>query len=248
MNNRNTIQDELNELNSGLNSNSNNTPYSVPEGYFDDLAASVLAKIKGEQPVSASEEIAQLSPLLAGISRKLPYSVPDDFFQSNIEGLKAFTSESEESLVLSFVDKQMPYEVPAGYFANVPDQVLQKISDRTKVVPMRRKWMRLAVAAAVTGIITLSGITYFNNRGPQTATGNDGAVPAAVVIEKASTEELNEFLNATAADVTDDRTQVTAKSTPPKKEVKKLFNDVSDKELEAFLNQVPTDEEEFDIN
>src|SRR6059058_67269 len=110
MKNRSTIKDELNELNSGLNPDSNGTPFSVPEGYFDGLATAVLAKIRGGQAVSSAEEMVELSPLLAGISRKLPYSVPNGFFQSNVEGLQGFTSENEASLVLSFIDKQMPYE------------------------------------------------------------------------------------------------------------------------------------------
>jgi hypothetical protein len=125
MSTRNTIQDELNELNSGLNPPSDNSPYSVPEGYFEGLASSVLAKIKREMPISATEEIAQLSPMLAGISKKLPYSVPENYFQSNIDGLGALTSETEDSLVLSFIEKEMPYEVPVGYFASVSDQVLE---------------------------------------------------------------------------------------------------------------------------
>lgn len=242
MNNRNTIQNELNELNSGLDSGSNNTPYSVPEGYFEGFAASVLAKIKGEHPVSASQEIAELSPLLAGISRKLPYSVPDDYFQSNIENLQAFTSENEESLVLSFIDKEMPYQVPAGYFAQVPEQILEKIPGRGKVVPlMKRKWMRLAVAAMVAGVITVSGIAYFNSRGTHLASGD----AVTMELKKASTEELNEFIKTTV--VTDNKAQVTARN-KPKSETKKLFSDVSDKELDAFLNQVPTEDEEIAIN
>jgi hypothetical protein len=238
MNSRNTIQDELNELNSGLNSSFNN-PYSVPEGYFDGLAASVLEKIKGETPVSATEELVQLSPLLAGIPRKMPYTIPEDYFQSNIEGLKAFTSESEESLVLSFIEKEMPYEVPTGYFSNVPEQVLEKVSNQgTKVVPLgRRKWMRLAVAAAVTGIMVVSGIFYFNNR------GNNGATNDPVTaVEKATTEELNDFIKTTA--VTDDQSQVTVNNNP---KTEKIFADVSDKELNDFLDQMPADDE-IDFN
>ena len=84
MSTTNTIQDELNEMNSGLNPNAGDAPYSVPEGYFDGLASSVLAKIKGEMPVAASEEIAQLSPLLAAISRQLPFSVPDNYFMVHL--------------------------------------------------------------------------------------------------------------------------------------------------------------------
>lgn len=238
MNSRNTIQDELNELNSGLNSNSNN-PYSVPGGYFDGLAASVLAKVKGETPVSAMEELVQLSPFLAGISKEMPYAVPEDYFQSNIEGLKAFTSESEESLVLSFIEKEMPYEVPTGYFANVPEQVLEKVSNQgAKVVPIgRRKWMRLAVAAAVTGIMAVSGIFYFNNR-----SNNGTAGDPVTAVEKATTEELNDFINTTA--VTDDKSQVIVNNNP---KTEKIFADVSDKELNDFLDQMPADDE-IDIN
>lgn len=246
MNKRNTIQDELNELNSGLNAGSNGNPYSVPEDYFEGLAASVLAKIKGEEAISASEEIIQLSPLLAGISRCLPYSVPDDYFQSNLEGLKAFTSESEESLVLSFIDKEMPYEVPTGYFANLPEKILEKLSDRrAKVVPMKRSnWMRLAVAAMITGIVAVSGIAYFNSRRGQ---ATNSVVPVNMALKKASTEELNDFIKNTAVTLTDTKAPVTAKNKSSKTDRKKLFEGVSDKELDAFLNQVPTDDE-VDIN
>lgn len=246
MNNGNTIREELNELNSRLDPEANKIPYSVPEGYFEGLAASVLSRIKGEQMLTAGEEIAELSPLLAGISRQLPYSVPDGYFQSNIESLEAFTSD-EESLVLSFVNKEMPYEVPAGYFAGIPDQVMEKITiDRARVVPlMKRKWIRLAVAAVITGMIALSGIAYFGNSGGHTKTGE----PATVALKKASTEELNDFIKTTTAvDLNGGRAQVTAKKTTNRKESKKLFDDVSDKELDAFLNQVPTDDEEMDLN
>jgi hypothetical protein len=205
------------------------------------LAAAVLSKVKGEVPVSASEEIAQLSPLLAGISRRLPYSVPDNFFQSNIENSEAFTSENEESLVLSFISKEMPYKVPTGYFANFPETVVEKLSDRgTKVVPMvKRKWMRLAIAATVTGIMAISGFFYFNNRGANTTTD------PVTAVKKASTEELNDFIKSTVVNVTGNNVPVTAKNTT---ETKKLFNDVSDKELDAFLSQMPTDNEDIDIN
>ena len=246
MNNRNTIQNELNELNSGLNSDLNQHPYSVPEGYFEGLANSILAKIKAEMPVSPFEEIAELSPLLAGISKKLPYSVPDDYFSLNIEGLQAFTSENEESLVLSFIDKEMPYEVPVGYFANVPDQVLENVTTNqgAKVIPFsKNKWLRLAMAAIVTGVIAISGIFYFNNR----TTGNGTSNDPVMAVKKASTEELNDFIKTNAVDATDDKSSLTVLNKSPKPEAKKLFADVSDKELNAFLDQMPGDDE-VDIN
>jgi hypothetical protein len=236
MNSRNTIQDELNELNASLSANSNN-PYSVPEGYFDGLATSVLAKIKGETPVPVTEELAQLSPLLAGISKRMPYAVPENYFESNIEGLSTFTSESEESLVLSFIEKEMPFEVPKGYFANVPDQVFEKISNQSeRVMPMKRKWMRMAAAALVAGVMAISGIFYFTNR------GGNGTTDPVTAVKKASTEELNNFINTTA--VTDDKSQVTVNNNP---KTEKIFADISDKELNDFLDQMPTDDD-ADIN
>jgi hypothetical protein len=233
------IQDELNELNSGLPVNGQDGPYAVPEGYFEGLAASVIAKVRGIEGGTASEEIAGLSPLLAGLSRSMPYVVPHDYFQSNIDGLTAFTGP-EESLVLSFISKEMPYDVPTGYFANIAEQVVQKVDrQEARVVPMvKRKWMRMAVAAAVIGIVTLTGINYFNKGG-----STNVAEPVAVEIKKASTEELDAFIKTTDVSVMDD--QNTAQNTS---EVKHLLKDVSDKELEAFLEQVPVEEEEFELN
>jgi hypothetical protein len=237
MNTPNDINNELNDLNSQLPSGSDGMPYSVPEGYFEGLAGSIMAKIRGSE---AGIEIEELSPLLAGISRNTPYYLPENYFEASIENLPALTWD-EDSLILSFVDKALPYKVPSGYFDQLPEHILEKVMERkNKVVPMfQRKWMRLAVAAMITGIITLSGISYFN-RGSDVKISND---PVAVEIEKASTEELNAFIKTSSASIPDDKSTVQNTT-----EVKQLLKDVSDTELEAFLDQVPTDDEAFDIN
>lgn len=240
MNSRNTIQDELTELNSGLSSDLNGTSYVVPQGYFEGLADVVLARIK-TQNASVSDEIAELSPLLAGLSKKMPYSVPEDYFQISMEELPLMASENEESAMLSFIGKEMPYELPAGYFDNLSDEILSRLSvKKAKVVPFGRKLVRMMAAAAVVGVIIISGIFYFRNSGNNVSTAD----PVAVELKKVSTEELNAFIKNTDANVLDDKTQVTAKNTPPK-ESQKLFKDVSDEELKAFLDQVPVDDEEL---
>jgi Mg/Co/Ni transporter MgtE len=53
---------------------------------------------------------------------------------------------------------------------------------------------------------------------------------------------LNDFINTTA--ITDDKSQVTVNNNP---KPEKIFADVSDKELNDFLDQMPTDDE-IDIN
>ena len=76
------------------------------------------------------------------------------------------------------------------------------------------------------------------------SSGDTVSDPVAVEIKKASTEELNAFVRTTDVSLLDDN--ATAQNS---NDVKQLLKDVSDKELEAFLDQVPAeDEEEFDIN
>src|SRR6476661_7700312 len=94
MNSRNAIQQELNDLRSSLPLTNNEQPvFTVPEGYFENLAASVLAKIKSQSPVSAATELEALSPVLAAIPKQTPYSVPENYFTHLATGLPALVHE-----------------------------------------------------------------------------------------------------------------------------------------------------------
>lgn len=245
MNTRIHIQEELNGLNSQLPSETSGTPYSVPEGYFEGFAASVLSKIRAVPELSAREEIAELSPLLAGISRKMPYELPDQFFQTLDEDLLFIMADEEESVTLSMIKKDMPFEVPAGYFNDLPQQVLEKLpSQGAKVIHMSsRKWMRVAVAAIFVGVITISGLLYFNGKNDVTV---DNPQWVAKKLKNVSDRDLDEFVKTTDLNAS---SSVTAQNKSVKTaEVKKLLQDVSDNELDAFLNQVPVAEEELAIN
>ena len=246
MNSRNPIKDELNELNSELNSGFNPTPYILPSGYFDGLADSIMARIRAGEAATARDEIVALSPMLAGITRSMPYELPAGYFELTIETLPAFTS-GEDSLVLSFVDKQMPYEVPAGYFANLPQQVVDKISEpKARVIPLiRRKWMRLAVAAMITGLVALGGILYLNRSNEVPV---DSPKWVAKELKNVSDKEIEEFVKTTAPAATG--TETALQKPAAKKEIRQLFDDVSDQELEAFLEEIPVIdvEEELGLN
>lgn len=236
MNKQDNIQDELNELNSKLPSGQNETPYAIPDGYFDNLASSVLAKVKAEQVISASKEIAQLSPLLAGLSRKMPFTVPANYFQETVEMLPALSLQNEESAFLVSIGKAMPYTVPAGYFTSLPQQVLDKvIRSKARVVPlMKRKWMRMAIAAVVTGIMAISGFYYFGNK-QNISVNNPQWV--AKNLKNVSDKAIDDFIKAT--DVTSSNTTAKTSNT---NDAKKMLKDISDKELNAFLDQVPTED------
>lgn len=244
MNSRNTIQDELKELNSELSSGLNGTPYSVPQGYFEGLAGSVLAKLKAQNG-SAEEEIAELSPLLAGLSKNMPYSIPQNYFQASMEDLSLISSEEKESLVLSFIEKEMPYQVPAGYFEALPQEILSRVSQKqAKLVSFgRTRFVQMMAAAVIVGVLVISGIFYFRNNGTQTTGSSTPDV--AVELKKASTEELNTFIKNTDLSITQDKAQVTARNTASQTKNKKLFAGVSDEELKAFLDQIPAYDEEL---
>ncbi|HWJ90560.1 MAG TPA: hypothetical protein VNR87_05585 [Flavisolibacter sp.] len=244
MNSRNTILEELKTLDSGLGNLPLQMPYSVPEGYFNTLAERILARIKTED-MAAADEIAELSPLLSGLSRKMPFDVPLDYFQANMDDLAGIAPSDEDSVVLSFISKEMLYSVPQGYFEELPSNIVKRVAPpKAKLVSMaRRGWMRVAAAAMIAGIITVSGIFYFN-RGKDIPVDNPKWV--ASKLKTVSDKELEEFVKTTDIDPTH---SVTANKTGAKSaQNKRLLQDVSDKDLDAFLEQVPFDEEEIAIN
>ena len=260
MDNQQNIQDDPMGLNGGLPA-PNIQPFSVPEGYFEGFAASVLAKIKG-QTLSAADELRELSPLLAGLPRVLPYTVPVGYFEENIAGLP-FIFESEASVVLDSIDKAMPYAVPQGYFENVAEQVLTNVApQKAKVVPFfARTWMRAAVAAVIGGVMFIGGYRLLNSTENEEATAStprhadttqrqlaQAKKPstATQAIQKASTADLDAFINSVPLNV--EKLSKTKSAAPAEQgEVKELLQNVSVKEMDAFLEQLPTGDEELAV-
>ncbi|MGZ3849598.1 MAG: hypothetical protein ACXVMS_14375 [Flavisolibacter sp.] len=242
MKSRDHIQDEGLGSDNGLPPAAGNQAYTVPEGYFEGLAASVMAKIKlGTE--TAAVEIAALSPLLAGMSRVMPYSLPEGYFQETLEEIPYLIQEDPDSAILSLVERVTPYEVPQGYFFNLPGEILEKVSvSRTRLTPVvRRRWMRMAVAALVIGLISLGGILYFTGK----HNGFDASKPLAQQLKNVSTPELTEFIRA--ADVSATSSETAKGRSSNKGEVKQLLNDVSDNEVDAFLKQVPSEDEDLSL-
>lgn len=228
MNNRKNINDELKGLESSLPGDSHSGPFSVPEGYFDNLAGNILSRLQaGSQ--SAGEELQSLSPLLAGINRSMPYSVPQGFFDNNLEMLPILIGEDQRSAILELVERNTPYETPYDYFDQFPVNMLNKVRPSASVIRMRRTWMRMAVAAVFFGIIMISGFWFMNNQQEKNST-------VAAQMKNVTNQELDEFIkNSTALPVNESSVNATAST-----EVKNLLNDVADKELENFLDDVPS--------
>jgi hypothetical protein len=242
MNQRLHIQNELEELNSLLPAVKPSEVFTVPQGYFDQFAASVLARIRAEEPEMLAE-LEELSPLLASIPRQMPYEVPSGYFEGTSSGLSFLKGDEVLPPIFQSIGKEQPYTVPAGYFEQLPSQVLARIEQpKAKVVSMPRKWMRMAVAAAIAGLIAVSGFWYYNQ---SRTISVDDPKWIAQQIKTVDTKSLETFIKA--ADVTTESSQ-TVKSKPSGEDVKTLLKDVSTSELESFLEQVPTDDEDLMFN
>jgi hypothetical protein len=72
-------------------------PYVLPAGYFENLLANIIEKIRASE-LPAHEEIASLSPLLSGLKNRSTYAVPDGYFAS-------LERKKEETKVISILHR-----------------------------------------------------------------------------------------------------------------------------------------------
>ena len=242
MNNRVTIQDELNELGSSLPLEKGSELYSVPMGYFEGFAQSVVQKLKTDS-LSSSEELEEIAPFLASLPKKMPFSVPNSYFSETTEGLSDWVKEESLPQFLK-TGKQMPFSVPDGYFESLPGIILKKVNPReAKVIPISssRKWMRYAVAAMIAGIIAVSSILYFGNNNQAIDPASESHEWVATKLKNVPNKELDEFLNATYIN----SSALANTNAPDKTEVRKLLKDISDSEINKFLEEVSIDNEDL---
>jgi hypothetical protein len=240
MTNRNTILNELRDLDSTLENLSPQNLYSVPYGYFEGLPTQVMNRIKALEAKSAKDELEYLSPFLSNIPKENPYLVPVDYFQSLNESISYAinsvdeTSEEEiESLspLLSSLKNKNPYSIPAGYFETLETKTEKQ---EAKVISFtRRRWYRMAIAAAVIGIVAISGLVFFKSNGIDPKTNPEAWINKNVT-KKVDKDKIDEFVTL----VTPNNIQkaIDENKTAEEAEVKELMKDVSQKEIQDFLN------------
>lgn len=237
------ILQELNELKSSLATVIPQNVYTVPVGYFEGLAAQVLNRIKAMEAKNAVEELGYLSPALSNISRQMPYAVPAGYFEGLTEKAMPLVRESNDyqtakeeletlSPLLSGLKKTMPYSVPQGYFENLAEE---RNKPGAKVVSItQRRWFRYAVAAVVAGVIVLGGFIYSNSRNAV----DPMEQPYAWVkksIKKVDKSDIDAFVKLAEEEMNN---QASVASNPVKpEEIKELMKDVSDKEIQDFLDE-----------
>ncbi|HVZ55727.1 MAG TPA: hypothetical protein VG870_03630 [Chitinophagaceae bacterium] len=247
-----TIQ-ELNDLGSeALPRPPAPVPFRVPEGYFEQFPRLLLDRIRFE---SGLAEPDGPGPLLSQLSRQFPAPVPDGYFTRlplevltrirTLEDHQAGSREETSALspLLGRLSRELPYSVPAGYF----DQLGQGLRLEAAVQPARvvslkrRSWMRYAVAAAVIGLVALTGLLLLTGRSRQDA-GN----PTAWVeksMKKVSTSDINTFIQLADEEATQPASLAAAGKDD---DIRELMKDVSDKDIQRFLKETSSDENNAD--
>lgn len=123
MNSSNDIWNELNELSPLLAGLEKRNVFTVPAGYFESLAPTVLMSVKEET-----------GGLLESISNHSSLSVPQGYFDTLAGNIlnKIKTAENETpelkdlSAVIYGIPKTNVFAVPQSYFENLADTVLNK--------------------------------------------------------------------------------------------------------------------------
>jgi hypothetical protein len=255
MTNRNTILSELQALGSSLAHNNPQNCYVVPEGYFDGLASQIVNRIRAMELSDVKEELNQLSPLLGSISNKMPFDVPAAYFENLSERLLQGVRDHEDyqtideeikhlSPLLGGLKNKNPYSVPKGYFEKL-EPVKEKNEAKIISIAPPRRWYRLAVAAVFIGVIAIGGLLFINqnkvdpNKNPQAWIEKN-------VKKKVNETQLDEFVKLSGEDEllkTEDEN-----GTLKTDEIKALMKDVSEKEIQDFLNDAVALESNDDIN
>jgi hypothetical protein len=179
---------------------------SVPEGYFDGLADSILAKVKALE-LSSTDEIRELSPALAGMQHKNVFTVPVGYFDAFAGTLAVQLSTKELSAaeeiralspMLYSIQGENVFSVPRGYFENLAGEISEKLNPvPAKVVTMRKRsntFLKYAVAAAFTGVMALGIFKFSDNK----RVVLDDTVVAGLQIAKENKveEEINKLTDA----------------------------------------------------
>ncbi|MGC4037605.1 MAG: hypothetical protein QM764_16710 [Chitinophagaceae bacterium] len=222
--------------------------FYVPAGYFEGFADSMLNRVKALEAANTQEELAYLSPLLDGLSKQPVYAEPEGYFEDLSEAILAKLKSHEEyqtaeeeladlSPLLSSIGKKNPYSVPQGYFENFQKDINLNLENKpaAKVISItNRKWFRFAAAAVVIGFIALTSLPFIINSDSTVPVSNSHAW-IEENMKKVSTDDINNFIQPAVAGAT-------AKAA----DVGDLLKDISDKDIQNFLNETNSAEDNSD--
>jgi hypothetical protein len=234
----NEILTEIQEIAPFLgNSGSAKNPYGLPAGFFESFPEILMHRIHLENTarlesgkkisdISSVEEISEISPLLAGLQHKTTYQVPEKYFES----LNSLISASG---MLDDKEFRTPESVPVVSisYGKISGQNQDKNdSDKNKIFNFSRV-LKYSIAAC---IVAMLGLTLFNM--------NHLSVTDPVnALTTVSDQDMANYLEAGDIHWTPgiSSTSETASVEFSDNDVRELFSNVSDDELEQYAPSLP---------
>ncbi|MGV3761790.1 hypothetical protein [Parapedobacter sp.] len=138
----------LRTLQSCKNTDNAASAFGIPDGYFEQLADSITAKI-AEQT-------------LRTMVKHSGFVVPDDYFSTSAQRLIAIHKINERVSDTGFT-------VPQHYFDTLPNRVGRQTHQAAPVIrTLRPKWVAYAAAASVALVLGLVGMFRFAQDTPET--------------------------------------------------------------------------------
>lgn len=114
MNRRKEILEELTDAAPKLADIDNQHPYRAPAGYFENLPAMIMLRIKTENAGSVQEEMDMISPLLGGLSKKMPFSTPQGYFESLTPAMAPSYAQAKPARVVRMFQPRRTFRMAAA--------------------------------------------------------------------------------------------------------------------------------------
>ena len=235
MSNVQTISEELRQIAPAVANLVTNNPYSVPMGYFDNLAERVLKQVVDPQLLSVE----------MSTSKKQPYSVPQGYFEGladNILGKIDSSQKKKHTEVFDELENVAPLlnTISKGNVLSIPNDYFDKLkiklpaeNKEAKVVLMSnrstvRRWATYAAAASVLFILSTASYAYINHH-------LKNVDKSLTIGQRMATLKDEEIINYLQNDLGDfDPNAATSASDDP--DINHMLINASDAEIERYLD------------
>lgn len=218
MNTRTDIINELEQLQSPLAAQPPVNVFTVPQGYFDGLAASVMRTVQGDNilqslqppanadvPAGYFDNLASnilnkikaqenqddpLSPLMESLRKTNVFTVPQGYFEGLSEAIVAgqATTDIQLSTTLESLRQQQVFTVPTGYFEALSGKIMAQVQPKGKLVSFVRSRFVKYAAAAMVTGAMALGVYQFTQKGSNGGTTGTQALAALTDVQKKGIE------------------------------------------------------------
>lgn len=223
------ILNELKSISEAVANLPTHTPYQVSSQYFEELQRCVMTEIR----------IAELKPLTTFTVDANYFSMLPALVINQIKAEQNAQLEIETlSPLLASIRKKPTYTVDNQYFDKLSKQHLPKNQPAKLVRFGQKKWLQVAVAAAILGFIAIS--VFWQKDTPTTT----AKASIETQVEKLSDDEISTYLEQTSYMATGENF---LKSKKYDTDIQGFIQLLSDEEIENYLNESSFEEVQTDI-